>query len=614
MARTRNRATRIARVIVAIWTLILFSVLLGWSIYGYNASSRLEREISLVRAAGEPLRPEDFQVDPLPPSESNRYLEIPRIGALIDTKSEVGRLQTELDRTYEDAFAFGALSELERRHLEAWIEQNREVLEQLDGAAKLKSCSFVTVPSTKMFGMFDLNLEALRNGIYLRLEAASLAVVEGDFSTAWRHLDAIDPIVEVAAITPGMMAQLISRGGEAARDEAIVRWVAITPDEQVDRSRIEAIINRLLDESSVHARHRLSVFGDRATTLDAIDQLRKDKKSWTGSPIFGPIHDDNAAYVLAHFREAMPRMALSTLKDRRAFVKANPTSLESKADSRRLFVANIFVVDVERMAVSFFRAQAERRSTAVALAIRLYRLDHNDAFPPTLDALVPAYLPSIPVDPFDGKPLRYDPQRKRVWTVGDDLQDDGGFDRTDLDFSVEQPRGIRRTDHVVFLDPESNSPESIWRRDRGDAPVEWLFRHLPGEYTEHGAASPRTLTISVELQEAYVSSTGSETVALSMVAAESTDRPAFRSRLSLTPESRGIASLVWETAGVREDLTLCIPDFRYPSLIAIRTDAGIAVSEVAERHFPAGVIDAERFIFQADEVVLDRVRWLRVSK
>jgi hypothetical protein len=81
------------------------------------------------------------------------------------------------------------------------------------------------------------------------------------------------------------------------------------------------------------------------------------------------------------------------------------------------------------------RLCVERRMVAVSLAARLYRADHDGAFPASLDALVPAYLPHVPVDPFspDNKPLGYvvargalpdGGDRPLVYSVGRDGVDD----------------------------------------------------------------------------------------------------------------------------------------------------------------------------------------------
>jgi hypothetical protein len=52
------------------------------------------------------------------------------------------------------------------------------------------------------------------------------------------------------------------------------------------------------------------------------------------------------------------------------------------------------------------RAQTRRRVAILAVALRLYQLDHGTN-PPNLESLLPAYLPAVPDDPFTGLPFRY---------------------------------------------------------------------------------------------------------------------------------------------------------------------------------------------------------------
>jgi len=46
--------------------------------------------------------------------------------------------------------------------------------------------------------------------------------------------------------------------------------------------------------------------------------------------------------------------------------------------------------------------------------------------PERLDELVPDFLDAVPLDPFDGKPMRFSPVKKVIYTVGEDLTDSGG--------------------------------------------------------------------------------------------------------------------------------------------------------------------------------------------
>ena len=65
------------------------------------------------------------------------------------------------------------------------------------------------------------------------------------------------------------------------------------------------------------------------------------------------------------------------------------------------------------------------RMLEVIVAAELYRR-HAGRYPGALEDLVPEFLPSVPVDPFDrGAPVKYDAQRGVIWTVGPDRKCDG---------------------------------------------------------------------------------------------------------------------------------------------------------------------------------------------
>ena len=70
---------------------------------------------------------------------------------------------------------------------------------------------------------------------------------------------------------------------------------------------------------------------------------------------------------------------------------------------------------------------ARLRSAVAALAAERYRRQHG-RWPDSLDALVPAFLPEVPLDPHDGKRLHYRRLTDGVviYSVGPDLTDNGG--------------------------------------------------------------------------------------------------------------------------------------------------------------------------------------------
>ncbi len=83
------------------------------------------------------------------------------------------------------------------------------------------------------------------------------------------------------------------------------------------------------------------------------------------------------------------------------------------------------------------------RATAVHIALKLFVEDHEH-LPGTLDELVTGhYLPAVPLDPFDGQPLRYLPRRGLVYSVGSNRTDDGGWN--------DRAGGCSEDDRIVQL-------------------------------------------------------------------------------------------------------------------------------------------------------------------
>lgn len=71
----------------------------------------------------------------------------------------------------------------------------------------------------------------------------------------------------------------------------------------------------------------------------------------------------------------------------------------------------------------------------IVVALRCHQLK-TGALPASLDELCPEYFGDVPVDWFDGKPLRYSPEKKLICSVGKDLTDDGGDEEKDITFKI----------------------------------------------------------------------------------------------------------------------------------------------------------------------------------
>jgi len=91
---------------------------------------------------------------------------------------------------------------------------------------------------------------------------------------------------------------------------------------------------------------------------------------------------------------------------------------------------HFFVSDWADILTLHLRYIAHLRVAQAALAVQRYRLARS-GLPENISDIVPAYLPEVPIDPFDGQNIRY---RKTaggfvVYSIGDDGSDDGGREK-----------------------------------------------------------------------------------------------------------------------------------------------------------------------------------------
>jgi hypothetical protein len=83
---------------------------------------------------------------------------------------------------------------------------------------------------------------------------------------------------------------------------------------------------------------------------------------------------------------------------------------------------------LQSIAISKSKEDVSVKATQLLLALKIYKMRHGK-LPDSLSELVPEFLPQVPLDDFDGKPLRYLPERKIIYSVGPCLKDLGGKER-----------------------------------------------------------------------------------------------------------------------------------------------------------------------------------------
>jgi hypothetical protein len=183
----------------------------------------------------------------------------------------------------------------------------------------------------------------------------------------------------------------------------------------------------LYDEMRWYSREELFATADPL----AVGTPEGPERSGDGDCCF-PFYDADRTIRLARHRcQLVAAMAQMPGSQRRvpefeALSASGPTQLGAWLDNP---IGRI-LLDVSTISYEGFMAKEDalrsRRAVVLAwLGLQRWLRDHPQADPPeSLAALVPRYLSAVPVDPWDGSTLSYDPLQRAVWST-QGSEDDG---------------------------------------------------------------------------------------------------------------------------------------------------------------------------------------------
>src|SRR5262249_44363375 len=105
-------------------------------------------------------------------------------------------------------------------------------------------------------------------------------------------------------------------------------------------------------------------------------------------------------------------------------------AIEDEAEAKPPGRVKLLMPAVLKVAGATQRHHASLRTLIVAVAAERFR-KANGRWPESVAELVPVYLADVPLDPYDGKPIRFKrtPEGLVIYCVGRDRADDGGLIR-----------------------------------------------------------------------------------------------------------------------------------------------------------------------------------------
>jgi hypothetical protein len=382
-------------------------------IWGWQLSSRLDSKRDELRRQGRWATLSDVVIEPVPDG-SNAWLAYMQAHAAMDLTVESPR-QSSLE--YPNYPPRGAKWEVlagasERANSTAFPLARRA--RELPGA-QLRSgpLSFQNI--------FQIKHNDARNLANVLTDGAMFAHHNG------QHGEAVERVLDVLRLArimrqdPALISQLVGIGIDAMALET-VQQIAPTlaiADSSTNASdaQVRALIATLLDEDIERRGLVQSMEFERAATQDYIEIKAK------GTIAIRPLADWTRLRWLKDFdviteavgqpTNAAAQSVLARCEMRHSgepdFGGLFGTGSRSKNIPDYLFWFEDMGSDpYKRIFKQHYHESAERRVTTVIVAMQLYRRDHG-RWPNDLAALVPAYLPAVPLNPcLDGnRPLGY---------------------------------------------------------------------------------------------------------------------------------------------------------------------------------------------------------------
>ncbi|HTN77138.1 MAG TPA: hypothetical protein VL096_17885 [Pirellulaceae bacterium] len=429
-------------------------VYLVWQAHG---RSLLRAELDQIRAAGEPITTAEISAwyTTLPPntrditaiwSTALAPFEGPKYDAAKTNVPIIGNVDGP--KTLDEPFA-------DEQAVQTFLKLYRPQIEALYTAAKEEG--EVRFPRQFEQGVGMLLNEAMiarQASLVLNLEFHML-VQQNDIDAAITNLQTRYKQGETLQHEPvlvGFLVQIAIHGTtiQSIRELADCRELS---DEQLQQ------LQRLVRRMDAHKSFPNCLIGERAWCYHwfhqplPIFQGNADIFDLPSSPSLSTTDDlsrisrpEDCAMALQFYAQtiAAAKQPFPTALDDAAATQQGIAQLASDDDqlSRMRYRHTLALIPmVESMFVASARFAANIELTNVLLASQRYTLKHGKR-PNSLADLVPDFLPQVPIDPFDGQPLRLLPTEQGItfYSVGPDRLDNGGtMDPTTIgpDFAVE---------------------------------------------------------------------------------------------------------------------------------------------------------------------------------
>lgn len=404
--------------------IVVVVALLVRAALNFTEGRKLAGAIAELKAKGAPLSGKDLAA---PCTDADNAARLWKAAANLLALENDGK--SLLGRAFMDLVASKPLGPADRSAIAGVIAKNRAALELLYAMAE-KPCFLYRDPGAPLPEL--MGPDAVKMILATRLMGfdALLKAESGDVLSAIDKIRAGLGSVSKVAQEGTLLTYLIAM----AETRMLLRFFeAICRENDVDNEILLRLVAEL-EPSPWRERLAKSISGDRVFTLESgLDTIQSNFQAMDDKKLFNrllywllrPVLKDEVRWQLEKLTR-WEQIARDPYFKQRELLKTDPAF---SGNVPWYFKLTGFLDGGAYGSIFLKGAQLEATFLAsrTGLACRLYK-GRTGQYPENLEALVPAILKEVPIDPFTGKPLVYRREGTGfiVYSLGSNQKDDGG--------------------------------------------------------------------------------------------------------------------------------------------------------------------------------------------
>jgi hypothetical protein len=408
--------------LVAVLPLVAYFV---WSGLSYR---RIQAELARIRAAGEPANAaelETFYRLPQGAVETTGLwlsgagpLDTPAFNAAAKGLPIVGESQGQIPLPGEP---WGDLTAAEKL-----LQDYAPQLAQLHEAARLGGQARYPTDFEAGIGMLLPHVQQLRSAARLLALEAHVRAHRGDAAGAADSLDAIFKLSGSLEREPLLISQRVRMAIATVGRQEMLKLLPAARFSDEDLARLQADLHTA--RNSQGTQH--GMLGERVLGMEAFND--PNTAAVIGVPRLAHFgrHQDLVNYLemMGRFVEASKQTPQQAQKSAIEIESELKAIVGGSVLTKVNYILTALVVPaVSKVIEADLRNIAQNDAAGAVLAAERFRRQYG-RLPDKLEQLTPEYLPRIPLDPYNGQPLRFQVAGNElvIYSVGADLQDHGG--------------------------------------------------------------------------------------------------------------------------------------------------------------------------------------------